>query len=428
MRFLTKNVLFVMALAYLCAAPSAVLAQRGGKAGRSTGFVPSDEVLALHPEIWDYQYDAKQLRSIYADDLTTMAIGMYNLTGKEASRIGSLIQKMSSERSKGSTNVDSLIDRRARHFDTLVTTAEQTGMDLNDLILKDKTFAKYRAVIDDSKGEGGIDFTRVQEMVEQSMDRDAVSQAHETWRDNLEKLGPKVALQSVALEVAAAGGIDDEKFLHSISRERLGKPLGVKMDAVGKPDPNQKPIERMKEEKARAMRPAKPVDRKTAHGKTAASPSKAKAVKEKTQTKRATRQTKRPPAAQRKSPKAKRSTQDTSIPSAPPLSQWEQYVRDFIEEHKLSESQTHSALGILNEQESRARAVMARQENQRKRAAEIQDRRQQATQLAELDKPIDRLFSNLKTRLDQLLTTQQRAEARKNATSSRKTKRKSKGK
>ena len=301
-------------------------------------------------------------------------------------------------------------------------------MDLNDLILKDKTFAKYRAVIDDSKGEGVIDFARVQEMVEQSMDRDAVSQAHETWRDNLEKLGPKVALQSVALEVAAAGGIDDEKFLHSISRERLGKPLGVKMDPVGKPDPNQKPIERMKEEKARAMRPTKSVDRKTARGKIAASPSKAAAVKEKTGAKRATRRTKHPSAAQRKSTKPKRSTPKTSIPSAPPLSQWEQYVRDFIEEHKLSESQTHSALGILNEQESRARAVIARQENQRKRAAEIQDRRQQATQLAELDKPIDRLFANLKTRLDQLLTTQQRAEARKNSTSNRKSKRRSKGK
>ncbi len=424
MRFLTKNVLFVMALAYLCAAPSAVLAQRGGKGVLASGFMPSDEVLALHPNIWDYRYDAKQLRSMYADDLTTMAIGMYDLTGKEASRIGSLIQKLSSERSKGGTNVDALIDRRARHFETLVTTAEQTGMDLNDLILKDKTFEKYQAVIDDSEGEGVVDFARVQEMVEQSMDRDAVSKAHKTWRDNLEKLGPKVALQSVALEVAAAGGIDDEKFLHSILRKRLGKPLGVKMDAVGKRDPNKKPIQRMKEEKPRVMRPSKPVDRKTAGGKAV----KAATEKKKAQAKQPTRQTKKSSTAQRKSPKAKRTTPRATLPSAPPLSQWEQYVRDFIEEHKLSESQTHSALGILNEQESRARAVLTRQESQRKRATDIQDRKEQAKQLAELDKPIDRLFSNLKKRLDQLLTAQQRADARKNTTTNRETKRKSKGK
>jgi len=246
MRFLTKNVLIIMTLAYLCAAPSSVFAQRVQKALVATGFMPSDEVLALHPDIWNYQYDAKQFRSIYADDLTMMAIGMYNLTGKDASRVGSLIQKMSSERSKESTNVDSWIDRRARHFESLVTTAEQTGTDLNDLILKDKTFAKYRTVIDDTKDEGAIDFARVQELVEQIVDQDVVVQANEKWRDNLEKLGPKVAVQSVAVEVAAAGGIDDEKLLHSISRERSEKPLGVKMNAVGKPDPNKKQIVRMR--------------------------------------------------------------------------------------------------------------------------------------------------------------------------------------
>jgi|GEM_PF-3784983 len=424
MSFLQGKCLFVLAITCMAAAPSVAFAQRGGKAELLPDFEPSPEVLQLHPDIWDYRFDARQFRGLYAADVSSMAVGMYNLSGKQAERVRSLAEKMSEKRTKEDAVVDSWMDRRAQHFNRLLSTASRTGADLNDMILKDRSLSKYTDMIEASKPADQFDFEKVQAMVEQELDDNSTVQARESWRSNLEKLGVKVSLHGVALEAAAAGGIKDEAFFQTLAKHRISRPQSVVLNAAGKGKSTEKPVERMKEVKPGAKGAAKPIAGKRPQASKPAARSKAAGEKEESRAKRAAHRPKRSSESRRKTPKAKQSSTQSQVPNAPPLSEWEKFVRDFIEEHKLSEAQTHSALGILEEQQSRARAVQARQANQRKRADEIKDRRQKAEKLAELDRPINRLFSNLKTRLDQLLTTQQRADARNKAGASRKGSRK----
>jgi len=423
MRFLTGKRLLVLTLAWSFAAPSAAWAQGGKQAVALPEFEPSPEVLQLHPNIWDYRFDAKQYRHLYATDLSSMAIGMYNLSGKQAERIRSLTQKMSSRPTKDENGYDSLLDRRAQHFERLINNAARTRSDLNDLILKDRTLEKYSEQIDAARSGEQLSFSKLQQIVESDIDPDSLSQARESWGNNLQKLGVKVSLYSVALEAAAAGGIEDEPYLKKLAKMRANRPQDVKMDAVDRGKSSGKPVERMKEVKGNTKGAVKPMAGKPPRSKKPAARSKSTAQEETANAKQAAKRSKRSSSVQRKTPKAKQA-KSQQIPNAPPLSEWEQFVRDFIEEHKLSEAQTHSALGILEEQQSRARAVETRQANQRKRVEEIKDRRQKAKKLAELDRPIDRLFANLKARLDQLLTAQQRADARNKAGTSRKSSRK----
>lgn len=91
-----------------------------------------------------------------------------------------------------------------------------------------------------------------------------------------------------------------------------------------------------------------------------------------------------------------------------PLNPWEKYVRDFIKNHELSSSQETAALGILKDIQARA-VPIGRTVAQRKTEIEqITDAAEKTKRLKDVDKPLDDLFAEMKTRLDGLLTATQR--------------------
>jgi hypothetical protein len=110
-------------------------------------------------------------------------------------------------------------------------------------------------------------------------------------------------------------------------------------------------------------------------------------------------------------------------------SQWEAYVRQFIERHKLDEGQQQKAHAVLKDCQGmanrRMRRAQSRIEHIEKQIAELNSRgagdernRQQIARLqqyqARLLAPIDEIFEKrLKPRLDGLLTTAQRLAAQK---------------
>ncbi len=97
-----------------------------------------------------------------------------------------------------------------------------------------------------------------------------------------------------------------------------------------------------------------------------------------------------------------------------PLTAWESYVKQFIKRHGLDKGQTNSAMAILEELQNQAKAYEAkhREEMARlSRAIAAADPAARPTFQAELDevrRPIDEAFTELRERLDGLLTEAQR--------------------
>lgn len=98
---------------------------------------------------------------------------------------------------------------------------------------------------------------------------------------------------------------------------------------------------------------------------------------------------------------------------------WEAYVRRFIEDYKLDESQQQSALAILDEEKERAiqyrQANAEKSEQIRNRLRELAasgasaDERAEAQQeLRALSKPIVEIFNRLRARLDAIPTGEQK--------------------
>jgi len=97
-----------------------------------------------------------------------------------------------------------------------------------------------------------------------------------------------------------------------------------------------------------------------------------------------------------------------------PLDQWQGYLKDFIIRHRLDEGQKTSATAILKE--TRDRAFEYRKSREREfvqleellRAPETASRADLRVELATLEQPIQELFDEFRSRLDQLLTEEQR--------------------
>jgi len=90
---------------------------------------------------------------------------------------------------------------------------------------------------------------------------------------------------------------------------------------------------------------------------------------------------------------------------------WEQYVKKFIAEHELTDAQANAALAILKDARTRAGQIEKASAERIAAARQIPDRSARDKRLAELNQPVDRLFDELKQRLDSLLTAAQRAKA-----------------
>jgi len=90
------------------------------------------------------------------------------------------------------------------------------------------------------------------------------------------------------------------------------------------------------------------------------------------------------------------------------LHPWEKYVQDFNARHELTAAQAASSQSILKDVRRRAQLVEKRNATSLAEAERMRDRTLRLQRLAELNKPVDQLFEELKKRLNGLLTAAQR--------------------
>ena len=111
-------------------------------------------------------------------------------------------------------------------------------------------------------------------------------------------------------------------------------------------------------------------------------------------------------------------------PQTVPLDRWESFVADYIRRYSFDQEQTTSAWSIMGDLRAQAEAHKDRhreeyeQIEQRVAQAKDGDRRNWVDRRKFLDNRIDRLFEELKDRLERLLTDAQRNSAERNSASS----------
>ncbi|MFO0972516.1 MAG: hypothetical protein U1A27_03620 [Phycisphaerae bacterium] len=109
---------------------------------------------------------------------------------------------------------------------------------------------------------------------------------------------------------------------------------------------------------------------------------------------------------------AERGDRDTPAaqvaPVAPAQHPWERYFREFASKHDLGPMQRTAGDAIVKEMIARERNYRQARSTQFAEAAKIPSESQRTARLKELEGPVDELFSELKTRLDDLLTAEQR--------------------
>ncbi len=91
---------------------------------------------------------------------------------------------------------------------------------------------------------------------------------------------------------------------------------------------------------------------------------------------------------------------------------WEKYTREFITRHECPPRQANAAMSILKDVQLRAEKLRRANAERIAEAEKIPDSAARNKRLAELNGPVDQLFDELKSRLDSLLTAEQRVRAK----------------
>ena len=91
-----------------------------------------------------------------------------------------------------------------------------------------------------------------------------------------------------------------------------------------------------------------------------------------------------------------------------PLGPWEKYVQGFIRSHALTPAQQTAVMAILKDVQARRARIDRVYAPQIAAAQQMQAPDARKKRLAELNKPTEKLFEELKTRLGRLLTASQR--------------------
>ncbi len=95
----------------------------------------------------------------------------------------------------------------------------------------------------------------------------------------------------------------------------------------------------------------------------------------------------------------------------PPVDSWDEFTRNFIEKYGFDSAQSSTAGAILKDLKGQATTIQRQQQDARTSLETVEDRGERAQRAAELDKPISALFTELKTRLETLVTERQRRQA-----------------
>ena len=95
----------------------------------------------------------------------------------------------------------------------------------------------------------------------------------------------------------------------------------------------------------------------------------------------------------------------------PPVDSWDEFTRKFIEKYGFDSAQSSTAGAILKDVKGQATTIQRKQQDARASLETVEDRAESARRAAELDEPISALFTELKTRLENLVTERQRRQA-----------------
>ncbi|MCB9858284.1 MAG: hypothetical protein H6818_21585 [Phycisphaerales bacterium] len=340
---------------------------------------PDYDVFALSYE----DYETRRL-----DDLVEVNVVLYDLTKEERSRVQSMLQKLEGEPTKkGELDDDdgkfaAMINERAEITRSLQGKfdVDKSGTKETQQLLTSSGLMKTQALIANIERGRNDAVNQIRPAVEAMIGPERTQAAYSQWQYRIDQAREHVALKSLLQTLRTPNEVRE-----MIQRDRAAAHAGMP------------PAEKMK--------PVEPREKAVA------------ALDKPKETPRRTPRRRKTESAKADSEPAKRSTEKKSRPAptqAPkekpiPLDKWEQYVRDFIADYKCTAEQSHSALSILSELKDRADVYEKTSKKRLDAANEIKDRKERQKRIDEINAPVDRLFEQLKRRLDGLLTTHQRA-------------------
>lgn len=396
----------ILTLSLLLAATSTVMGQskgRPGKAPDARGGAQASVLYKIFPDydVYSLSYESYEARRF--SDLVEVNAILYDLTKEERTRIESMIQKLDGapENKEASKGIDAkfatLINERAEITSSLQGKfdVDKTGAQETQQLLTSSGLIKTQAKIASIENARNESINQVRPAIEAMIGPERTQSAYAQWQYRVDQARDRVALKSILQTLRQPKEVR-ELARRELETKRSSSPPPQKMTPVHPPEKGD-----LNPRKSRAA------ERRTARRQ------KAEAAKPESEpTKRSTDRRSKAPARQE--------AREKPIP----LDKWEQYVRDFIADYKCTPEQTHSALSILSELKGRAEILEKTSAKRLNAANELKDRKERQKRIDEINAPVDRLFEQLKRRLDGLLTTHQRAIKKAAAgTSNRKTKR-----
>lgn len=341
---------------------------------------------------------SQQRQALETRDLLTLANHLYQASGEDAQVISKIIMGNAPEDDPYWQKFGPVVDERAALYQKLTSGAPAAEFpeETRKALLGDAEYARLDLQVREFEATNQQRFVERIKQIEENLPQETVEMARRHWDERVRSIPGQV--QTFGLLHAFA----------EVAEAKIPDDIVMGRDPVVAGDDQSAERARAAAQRAAAARPrpvtataAKPVERpvvaRPATPATAARPQAVKAEPPK-------------PVAR---PEAKPPAQPApALPAARPLSEWEKYVLEFIEKNELSESQRNSAMSILKDLTVRAQQVEQANKDRVAAAQGIADARARKQKLDELNAPIDRLFHELKKRLDSLLTAAQRAKAK----------------
>lgn len=395
MRLGRLTVVLAMVLSFGLAASLPVLAAPGdtpqslGKTPRQHR--PRDKGVS---EYMLFSVDAEKFRNIESADMVEVARQMYQLDASSTAAVEAVVKEIQDARWRDN-------EETAVFSKLLTTRADLCRKILKGGDLEEGTAGAYRRLMQDEsfavvqKEIRGFErihphrFCDYTEQLEAVLDAGAVQKAHRNWRDRGKLLSRNIQARGLLTGLMAGPGGKQVK---------KGEP---KEQAMRPPDRPAAPPQ------------AKPPAAKTPDREAAKQTAKVRSpVKtERPAKQESSRKTSAEQDKKTSEPKNARRQKPAPQPRARPLNEWERYVRDFIQEHDLTNSQRNAALSILRDLTFRADQTERYVRPRLQEAEGISDRQVRQERIAALRQPLDDLFRQLQRRLDGLLTARQRIKA-----------------
>ncbi len=343
---------------------------------------------------------SKQRQAIETRDFLMLSRHLYQPSTEEVQVLHKIITNAQEESHSLWEKFGPVVDARAAIYAKLTqdTPASEFPEEARKALLADSEFAKLDEQVRELEKLNHQRYIERFKEFEQNLSGEAIESSRQHWDERIRTLPSYIqtaGLLEAFAEIAGTKVPEDLSLLHQ-------SPLRSATPERPSPEARRARELNARTRAAAAKERKKPVEQRPAAAQAAPRPQPAPPRPEAA------------PAEIKKTskPEPAKTTPPAPVPPGRPLSEWEKYVYDFIETHELNDSQRNSALSILKDLTARGQQV-ERSNVQRVAAAQaLKDEREKKAKLAELNAPIDRLFHELRQRLEALLTSSQKARAK----------------